>query len=303
MTNQTIEIMDENLLEELRSALLEHSSLRSIPERVWVNYSINNTYASNAIEGNSLTLEEVKAILVNDQAIPGRKVREMMETVQHQRAFLGLNARIRSLIDPNVILELHEEVFHGILSEAGRWRQVDVAITGSKHRPPHSEKVISLMERWCDDIIFSQLAGMEAISSVCKAHAAFESIHPFSDGNGRVGRLLMNLQLLKRNWPPIYILPQDREEYLVALERADEGNLCPLDGLVRRCSASSILEYLDQEGEEMDQLMSMRDLEIKLAGRAKSLAIPAAQGELPPVRIGNEYKSSERAGELYLAYR
>ena len=222
--------MNENILQDLRSLFLERASLRNLPEKVWNTLSILNTYGTNAIEGNTLTLEEVNTVLVHGRTVPGRPVRDLMETVQHRQAFRGLVRRIDGPIDMICVLELHEEVFHGMLSDAGQWRRVNVAIAGAKHSPPRMENVIPMMERWCKELDQSDREGMETMEWVGRTHSSFESIHPFSDGNGRVGRLLMNLQLLKRNWPPVSMMPRDREDYIEALERADDGDLRPMRG-------------------------------------------------------------------------
>ena len=130
-------------------------------------------------------------------------------------------------------------------------------------------------------------------------HFDFESVHPFSDGNGRVGRLLLNLHFLKHGWPPVHILPPDRERYLRGLVRGHEGNLPDLEGFLLVAMARSLLDLLDQVGTREDELKPLRALSKQSPYSAKYLSLRASQEELPALMARGDWHSSERALRAY----
>jgi Fic family protein len=115
-----------------------------------------------------------------------------------------------------------------------------------------------------------------------------------------VGRLLLNLHLLKHNWPPVNILPEDRERYLESLKDGNAGYLLPLTEYLRTIMGGSLLNFLSQVGTEQDELMPLAELQRESTYSAKYLSLRAGQGELPAVRIRNDWHSSRRALELYV---
>lgn len=93
-----------------------------------------------------------------------------------------------------------------------------------------------------------------------RMHFSFESIHPFGDGNGRVGRLLLNLPFLRHGGPPIHVLPPDRDRHLGSLVEAHDGDLSNLEELIRVLMGRSLLDLLDQVGTGDDELRPLRAL-------------------------------------------
>src|SRR3990170_1125473 len=213
------------ILEPLWRELLTRAPLDAIPQGVWKRTGALNTWGTNAIEGNTLSREDVERILLEQKSVPNRPLNDVMETVQHAGAFEDLLTRKAGPISLLTVLQLHEAVFRGIKIDAGQWRRVNVRIAGTRHVPPRMEKVVPMMTEWEAAYAKRDMLGEDLFSLAALMHFVFESVHPFSDGNGRVGRLLLNLHFLKHNWPPVHVLPPDRERYLRCFDAADAGDL------------------------------------------------------------------------------
>ncbi len=291
--------MRQNLLEALRQELLTRTALDSLPEGVWKRTGALNTWGTNAIEGNTLTRADVERLLLERKSVGNRPLPDVMETIQHAAAFSNLLERRRAPIRLATVLELHEEVFRTIKADAGQWRRVNVRIAGMKHTPPRMEKVVPMMSSWEEEYGRRDTLGEGTFALGAWMHFEFESIHPFSDGNGRVGRLLLNLHLLKHNWPPIHVLPPDRDRYLRCLVRGHQGNLSDLRDFLRAALARSLLDLLDQVGTREDELKPLRVLSKQSPYSAKYLGLRAAQEELPAIKRSGDWNSSERALRLY----
>lgn len=291
--------MDKHILEDLRSALLTRGPLQSMPESVWKRTGALNTWGTNAIEGNTLTWEDVEKLLIERKGVADRPVPDILETIHHEEAFRGLLKRLDAPIRIVTALELHDEVFKGIKPDAGQWRRVSVSIGGSKHRPPRPEQVVPEMAHWEREYSDRDLAGEEVFTLGAWMHHRFEAIHPFSDGNGRIGRLLLNLHLLKHNWPPVHILPPDRDRYMRCMEAAHGEGAGMLEGFLLECMARSLLDILDQVGTKQDALGPLKVLAKGGPYSPKYLALRASQGVLPALKVGGAWRTSERALRLY----
>lgn len=295
----TISEMRQGILDQLRQDLLTRTPLESLPEDVWKRTGALNTWGTNAIEGNTLSREDVERILLERKTVGNRPLSDVMETVQHAAAFASLLDRRMAPLRLTTVLELHEAVFRGIHADAGQWRRVNVRIAGMRHTPPRMEKVVPMMSGWEEEYRKRDILGENPLSLGAWMHFEFESIHPFSDGNGRVGRLLLNLHFLKHNWPPIHILPADRDRYLDCLVRGQEGDLVPLEELLRAAMARSLLDLLDQVGTREDELRPLRVLSKQSPHSAKYLSLRAGQEELPAIKISGDWHSSGRALRAY----
>lgn len=291
--------MDETILKELRNGLLERIDLSHLPDEVWKRSSALNTWGTNAIEGSTITWKDAQKILMEGRSVKDRPIGDVMETIQHERAFRGMALRKNRPLDLVTILELHEEVFKGVLVDAGNWRRINVRIQGADFTPPRMEKVVERMECLLRDHNKRDIEGEDVFTLGARMHHEFESIHPFSDGNGRVGRLLLNLHFLKHNWPPVHVLPNDREEYLGSLDRANKGDLSLLISFIKRSMGSSLLDLLDQVGTSEDELVSLKEASTISSHDAKYLGLRCKQGELPGVLREHKWSTSRRALELY----
>lgn len=184
-----------------------------------------STYHSNAIEGSTLTYAETYAILYNDNSfkIQGKEPREIYEAINHKKALESLFEHLqeRKELDEQFIKNINEIINKNIKDTEG-YRKVQVFIRGSEYIPPEPEKIPNLMMYYiynynnCKEDIFSKIA---------KYHIDFERIHPFEDGNGRTGRILINYELLKNNLSPIVIEKDDRVKYFELLRNNDSINL------------------------------------------------------------------------------
>ena len=184
-----------------------------------------STYHSNAIEGSTLTYAETYAILYNDNSfkIEGKEPREIYEAINHKKALelVFKNLQSDDGFDERFIKKINETINRDIKDTEG-YRTVQVFIRGSEHIPPAPEKIPNLMTYFVynynhdDEDIFTKIA---------RYHIEFEKIHPFEDGNGRTGRLLLNYELLKNNIPPVVISKEDRVKYFEFLKNNDSTGL------------------------------------------------------------------------------
>lgn len=179
------------------------------------------TYNSNAIEGNTLTLNETKVVL-EGITVGGKTMREHLEVINHRDAISYVEEIVHNT-DPMSewqIKNLHRLVLKGIIDEyAGIYRNQQVFISGAQHAPPAPYKIQEQMEQlliWYHGAAQS----LHPIARAAMLHAIFVGIHPFTDGNGRTSRLLMNLELMKAGYPPVIIKVENRLAYYNALDRA-----------------------------------------------------------------------------------
>lgn len=291
--------VNEIILNRLRDTLLTRTSLDHLPEDVWKRLSALNTWGTNAIEGNTLTWKDVERLLLEEQSVANRPIRDVLETLQHESTFRGLLLRKDKPITIQTVLELHESVFKGVKADAGTWRRVNVRITGSAHVPPRMEKVVREMETLIKQYDSRDIEGADVFDLGAWFHHGFESVHPFSDGNGRAGRLLMNLHFLKHNWPPAHVLPPDRETYLSAMEKGHSGDLADLVSLLKGLMGRSLLDLLNQVGTVDDELKPLKSLASKGPYSAHYLSLRAGQGSLPAIKVAGDWQTSVRALRLY----
>jgi Fic family protein len=195
-------------------------------------YRIGMTYSSNAIEGNTLTESETKVIIEDGLTIGGKSLREHYETIGHAQAYDHIYSLLDRPISEEDILFLHKLFFQQIDSEnAGRYRQKNILITGTDYLPPDYQKVPELMKKHIENLN-SNVKGKHILEWASCLHAEFESIHPFTDGNGRIGRLLLSLLTLKNGYCPVIIPPIRRAEYITAMQKSNKGDLMVLSAFI-----------------------------------------------------------------------
>ena len=186
------------------------------------------TYNSTAIEGNTLTLRETSLLLFEKQT-PRRSLREINEVLNHKEAF-DFILKTKEGISKKLILKLHELVVKNTLKleleeQTGKYRTMQVYIRGLKWNPPKPKYVSK--EMGCLLTWYSKNKNkLHPLILTAYFHSAFEMIHPFIDGNGRVGRLLINLILHRNNYPMINIPSSKKYLYYKVLQEAQfKGNL------------------------------------------------------------------------------
>ncbi|OOR88121.1 cell filamentation protein Fic [Moraxella caviae] len=185
------------------------------------------TYHSNAIEGNTLSLFETKVVLEHGITVGGKALTEHLECINHKEAILYLLDVVANHepFSEWQIKNIHQLILKGIDDKnAGRYRAVDVLISGASHKPPSS---VLLDEKMLALIAWHHQADLHPVYKAAKLHADFVIIHPFIDGNGRTARLLMNLELMKAGFLPSVITVESRLAYYQALDSWANGDEMP----------------------------------------------------------------------------
>ena len=187
-------------------------------------FSLELTYTSNALEGNTLTRQETAVVLEKGITIGKKTLREHLEVINHEKAINFIGALVHDkCISESQLLDLHALVLNGIDNpNAGRYRDVPVRISGSATILPAPRKVPKLMEDFFKDVVNGD---KHPVTRAALTHYELVTIHPFIDGNGRSARLLMNLVLMQHGYPPAIIRTQDRLRYLQLLEQAQTQDL------------------------------------------------------------------------------
>ena len=227
-------------------------SFRPLPSAVVTElkqlFDVRFTYNSNAIEGNTLTQSETQLVLERGITVGGKTLREHLEVVGHRDAI----DYVESLAQKDIrigeweIRQIHSLLFSVIdRAEAGRYRQLDVKAAGTEYTyPPHyllPELMVEFVE-WLNSDTAQQL---HPIDYAAEAHCRFVEIHPFRDGNGRTGRLLMNLLLLRLGYPVVVIKNEQRVDYIESLVQAQQQeNLVAFQGLMLEAVQESLVEVL-----------------------------------------------------------
>lgn len=181
------------------------------------------TYHSNAIEGSRMTVRETQRAL-EGKMVRGRELFEVMEAVNHKNALEYLMNTIHSKfkIDEAFIMKLHEIVMYNFSHKLpGRYRTGAVNLTNTDKRLPSFQEVPLKMKTLVRSV---NRTGKDPLAKIAVDHHEFEIIHPFFDGNGRVGRLLLLAQLMIQGYAPALITVENRHSYYMALSKADLGD-------------------------------------------------------------------------------
>lgn len=185
-------------------------------QRLAEEFTIEYTYNSNAIEGNTLTLRETDMVL-RGLTIAQKPLKDHMEAVGHKEAFDFVQELVQNAepISERIIKQIHYLVLADKKEDRGVYRRVPVRIMGAAHEPVQPYLIAPQMEQLIERYASSS---EHIITKLAQFHIDFEGIHPFIDGNGRTGRLLVNLELMKAGFPPIDIKFTDRLAYYNAFD-------------------------------------------------------------------------------------
>ena len=206
----------ESLLEMIDRKKAELDTRRQEVERLTEEFVVEYTYNSNAIEGNTLTLRETDLVL-RGLTIDQKPLKDHIEAVGHKEAFYFVRDIVKKQtpLSESVIKQIHYLVLADKTDDRGVYRRVPVRIMGAKHDPVQPYLIQPKMEQLLEAYRNST---EHIIPRLARLHIEFEGIHPFIDGNGRTGRLLVNLELMKAGYPPIDIKFTDRIAYYNAFD-------------------------------------------------------------------------------------
>lgn len=197
-------------------------------QRLRDEFLIEYTYNSNAIEGNTLTLQET-ALVLEGITVDKKPLKDHFEAVGHRDAFLYVQDLVKKKVpfSESIIKQIHTLVLMDRPDDRGVHRRIPVRIMGAFHVPPDPILVPEQMEN-----LITEFAGNKKLHPIERAalfHLKFEGIHPFVDGNGRTGRLILNLMLMQAGYPPINVKYSDRKRYYDAFDAyykyADSSNI------------------------------------------------------------------------------
>lgn len=226
-------------------------------------FKIELTYTSNAIEGNTLSRADTALVVEKGLTVDGKTLQEHLEAVNHARAFEWILQKVsagKHEITEQTLLDLHQLLLQKIEDmHAGRYRTVPVRIAGSTVIMPNALKVPELMSAF---ITWLHTSHDHPLTLAIDAHYKFVSIHPFVDGNGRTGRLLMNLLLMQAGYPPAIIPKEQRKQYIASIEKAQlGGSLTDYYALMYDAVGRSLDIYLETlEGKEKEKILQKKSL-------------------------------------------
>ena len=250
------------MVEELRTRL---GGLPSPDEAegIWTDIWYQEAHSSTALEGNTLVLREVEALLREGKAVGSKELKDYLEVSGYAAGAKWVYSQALSsgpwtsgkLLTMTEVRHVHRLVMtpvwevgpHPDASEdegPGNWRRHDIHAFKHGMKPPSHTQVPALMRDWVDGIASLPGVSLPVAEALAAKHAAFERIHPFIDGNGRVGRLLMNLLLVRLGFPPAIIQKRFRDRYLDALNRADLGDPGPLGEIVARAVLDNLSRFV-----------------------------------------------------------
>ena len=212
-------------------------------ERLTEEFAVEYTYNSNAIEGNTLTLRETDLVL-RGLTIDQKPLKDHMEAVGHKEAFDFVRELVKenAPLTESIIKQIHYLVLADKREDRGVYRRVPVRIMGAQHEPVQPYLIAPKMEQLLLDYAESE---DHIVTKLARFHIEFEGIHPFIDGNGRTGRLLVNLELMKAGYPPIDIKFTDRAAYYNAFDAFHVNHdLSAMEGLLGRYINTSLDTYL-----------------------------------------------------------
>src|SRR3989338_459078 len=298
-------LLSKDLQKTLEDRLKQLNKLRPISgtllEKLKERFQVEMTYNSNAIEGNTLTLKETYWVIQQGITVKGKSLKDHLEAKNHKEALDYLYELIEQgsthTISEHLIKSLHSLVIQEIDSNiAGQYRKVDVFITGTDHVPPSAIDVPYKMQElvtWAR----KNYRKMHVVDFATIFHHKFVHIHPFQDGNGRVGRLLMNVFLMHYGFPLVIIQKNDRQKYYRVLAEADYGRYKPLVTFVAQAVLRSLNIYLDvlTPSEEKEKWISLAEARKYTPYSQAYLGKLAKEGKLEAIKLKRNWLTTKEA--------
>lgn len=291
-------------------------------EAIWRGIWHEETHNSTAIEGNTLALRQVRFLLEQGRAVGDKELREYLEVQAYGEAAQWVYAHASGagewaadrLLSLSEVREIHRLVVEPVWrlfppdeldarEGPGSFRHHELAAFSGGMKPPPFIAVPGLVSDWLEGVNAGPDDGEHLIEHLAGTHSRFESIHPFRDGNGRTGRLLMNLLLVRRGYPPAIIYNRDRGRYIDALIRADRrGDVGALAELIARSVNEGINRFLLPSLAGPNRLVPLRALASPTTSQ-EALRLAAERGRLRAQREGSRWYSTRAWVDEYVATR
>ncbi len=230
---------------------------------IWRDIWFEETHNSTAIEGNTLILKQVRALLDEGRAVGDKELKEYLEVKGYADAAEWVYSQARDMDAdrdrPFLLLSELREIHRLVVTSAwdvappldfipgegpGSFRLHDILPFSGGMRPAPFTDIHPRITDWIDLANVDPEPGMHLMEHLARVHSDFERIHPFRDGNGRTGRLALNLVLVRRGYPPAIVYKRDRPSYLKALDRGDRREYGPLAELIARAVKDSLDRFL-----------------------------------------------------------
>jgi Fic family protein len=302
--------MDPKLLTMIEGKKRELDRHRPFPpslvKKLAEQFRLEWTYNTNAIEGNTLDLRETELVMNRGLTIGNKSLREHFEVINHAEAIDLIEHVIKKKEDlsEEIILAVHALILKNLdEAEAGRYRRSNVMILGAAHIPPQALKVPRLVGEFI--VWYHEHAHTLPVPELAAwVHYKLVHIHPFTDGNGRTARLLMNLVLMRNGYPPAVILTVDRKRYYRVLKEADLDRHAGFLDFIGRSIDRSLSIYLNAmksaaEPSEPHGYMSLSEAARQCEYGIEYLSYLARTGRLGAVKLGSRWMTTVEALEEY----
>lgn len=233
-------------------------------EGIWTDIWYQEAHHSTAIEGNTLVRKQVEVLLREGRAVGDKELSEYLEVKGYADAARWVYSQALApgewttgeLLSMAEVRHVHGLMIGPVWQAAphpeaneqegpGQWRRHDIQPFSGGMEPPPWTEIPAKMTDWLADVNALRAVPSSPIAeAVARLHATFERIHPFLDGNGRTGRLLTNLILVRLGYPPVIVQKRERSQYLRALDRADNGDVGPLGELFARAILDNLNRFI-----------------------------------------------------------
>lgn len=292
-------------------------------EGIWRGIWLEEAHHSTAIEGNTLVLKQVELLLAEGRAVGNKELREYLEVRGYANAadwVYGRGIQAKTWTDGDLVSLAEVRRIHALVMTPawdaaphpqatdregpGSFREHDIAAFPGGMRPPSWPEVPASMRDWVTDAqSLEGHADVQLPEALARLHAEFEQIHPFLDGNGRTGRLVVNLLLVRLGYPPAIIYKGNRSRYLAALRRADDGDFGPLGEFLARAVLDNLYKFVVPAIAGPARLVALPALATDLLS-ANALRVAATRGRLKAAKAADgSWRSSRAWVDEYAASR
>ena len=296
--------LHKRILEKKRQLESKGKLSKELIKRIENRMQIEFVYNTNKIEGSTLTRGETELVL-RGITVNNRSIADVLVAKHHPDALnyikeLSLNPH-REITESD-IQDIHMMIMTGVVEDAGKYRQVDVTVEGAGFTPPSPYQIHQHM-RELVEFINKNPYELRPIELAAHAHYYLSWIHPFSDGNGRIARLLMNFILISNGYRFTVIRKVDRKKYLEGLRLADNGYFEHFLTFVARCEEQTLDLYLVEIGNKgkREKLLSLSELSKNTPYSDEYLGLLARKGDIDAIKVGRIWKSTRKTIDTYMA--